>query len=240
MAGDTVAEILERLREPVARSIYEAQVQQARKLAATYDTQFDRIKRVLNVAGIEADRSASILIFALAEDLMLQCFRANFNPKPRGGWDAITEGHGVLATASDRITMLELLQWVSPEVIADLRLLKSIRNRFAHHADVEGFEDKKILGWVTSLSPVEKRITEALGAEMTSEWRKLTPREIFLTRAACVVFKLAFDLAVGPAAVKAGVNFADVAGATTETELEATTALIDAITERLNMVFPPR
>ena len=56
MAGDTVAEILERLREPVARSIYEAQVQQARKLAATYDTQFDRIKRVLDVADSEADR----------------------------------------------------------------------------------------------------------------------------------------------------------------------------------------
>jgi hypothetical protein len=119
----------------------------------------------------------------------------------RGGWDEVTDGNGLLATANDRITLLCLLGWIAPTVYADLRLLKSIRNRFAHHADVSNFEDGKIRSWVSALSSVAEAAAIAAAVETGVPIRtKFSTRQLFIMRSSLVVTALVTNLAIAPEA----------------------------------------
>ena len=108
-----------------------ASVAMAMKIVEDQVLPLERIQQAFAIAKTEADRSASILLFALAEDMMLDSFKCHLNSNLRGGWSGVTGSNGLLATASDRITLLELLYWIRPQTCTDQRLMKSIRNRFA-------------------------------------------------------------------------------------------------------------
>lgn len=185
--------------ERVANAIRSAHIAQARHKLEEQELPLNRIEGAFEVACKEADRSASILLFALAEDLMLSCFKANMNPKVHGGWNSVTGGNGVLATASDRLSLLELLYWIKPSTAADLRLMKSIRNRFAHHADVHSFVDSKVSGWICLLTPREIPMQLTVTNQRQD---KLSLRELYLIRSISTVVSLATDLAVGPIAMQ--------------------------------------
>lgn len=202
----------EELVSRVADAIYKSQVDRARELAGAYEIKHDRIRRVFQTAFNESDRSAAILLFSLAEDLMLEGFKKYLNPGVLGGWKTVFDGNGVLATAADRITMLYLLHWIRPSTCADLSILKSIRNRFAHHADVESFDDHKIQGWVSSLNPREQGAMNAFPPEDVSKWRKFTTRELYFMRATGAVIALVSDLAIGPISRFERVSPRDVGG----------------------------
>jgi hypothetical protein len=207
----------EELVSRVAQAIYGSQVNEARKTVAEQDLGLERIRAAFETAIIEADRSAAILVFALAEDLMLSGLRRNMNDNVAGGWKAHAEGNGVLATASDRIAILELLWWIKSHTAADLRLLKAIRNRFAHHADVGSFGDTKISGWVSTLSDCESVLKRVLPQKAL---QKFSPRELFLMRSAGVIVRLAAELAIGPVARSLRVEPRDVEGPTFDQSLD--------------------
>jgi hypothetical protein len=181
----------------VADALQAVVVRQARERIKRHEFPAGQIEAAFNIAKSEADRSASILLFALAEDLMLGCFKEHMNPNVHGGWEAVTGSNGVLATASDRISLLELLYWIRPGTGADLRLMKSIRNRFAHHASVHSFGDKTISGWISSMSHHERPALREI--EYYSD-RKPSVRSVFLMRSAGALFHLASDIAIGPVA----------------------------------------
>jgi hypothetical protein len=223
----------------VAKAIYDTHVQQARAKAAAHDVQLDRLRRVFLKAREESDRSAAILIFALAEDLMLDGLKANMNSKVKGGWAAVTDANGVLATASDRIMLLQLLFWVRDRTCEDLRLLKSIRNRFAHHADVESFSDSKIAGWISSLSRHEEPVFSLYPDDVRRGWRTFSPRELYLMRACAAVTQLASDLAVGPAARAERVDPRHVVGQGYDALPENLKAVTRLSAEVFLAFFPP-
>lgn len=200
------------LRERVANAIYGVAVQAARKRFDEYDFQLDRLRRVFGLLDHETDRSLAIVLFALCEDLMLCSLKFNMRGNAKGGWDEVTSGNGVLATANDRITILELLGWIRPQSAEHLRLLKSIRNRFAHHADVNDFAENKIRGWLSSMEALEKPIADAVEVSRGPLKRKHTPRELFLMRAVLGIVALLHDLSVNPAAIAQHVHPADVSG----------------------------
>src|SRR4051794_23791188 len=87
----------------VARALYGHHVKMVREHAAALDLQPQRIRNAFEVARGESDRSAAILIFALAEDLMLDAMKRYLNHDVKGGWDELVSGNGLLATANDRI-----------------------------------------------------------------------------------------------------------------------------------------
>lgn len=177
--------------------MYGHQVNLVKEEAAKYDIQADRLRKTLEAARTEADRSAAILIFAMAEDLMLSGLKQHLTGEVKGGWSELSGGNGLLATASDRISLLMLLNWIHPTVYADLRIIKSIRNQFAHHPDVIGFEHQKIRGQVSSIFALEKALVEAMGDGVD---QALSPRQMYLCRAANTLIRLVFNLAVAPAA----------------------------------------
>jgi hypothetical protein len=200
------------LQDRVAKAIYDTQVGDARERLAKFDFQLQRVRSVFDVMHAETDRSASILIFALAEDLMLHALQHNMPGECPGGWKSATSGNGVLASANDRISILELLRWITPQSGSQIRLLKDIRNRFAHHSDVSGFGDQKIRGWISSMLPLEAPIIEMLAKTEEDKAVKPKPRDLFVVRSALVVTRLISDFAVLPAAQARRVSPNDVIG----------------------------
>lgn len=181
----------------VAGRMYGANVATVREVVASYDIGADRLRRTLAATRSEADRSAAILIFALAEDLMISGLRQHLPGNVKGGWEEIASGNGLLATASDRISLLALLGWIHPEVYADLRVLKTIRNRFAHHPDVIGFSDSKIRSSIATLAPHEKHPIEVITGVAH---KSLTPRQLYMLRSGGLIIRLVANLAVAPTA----------------------------------------
>jgi len=179
----------------VAGRLYGHHVGIVREEAATYDIQAERLRKTFSTARAEADRSAAILLFAMAEDVMSHGLKKHLRGQVAGGWEGICNGNGLLATANDRMTILALLGWVSPLVYADLRIMKSIRNCFAHNPDVTGFDDNKSRGFISSLSPREKDALLAARADAP-----LTARQLYLLRAGSTLTQLIHNLAIGPAA----------------------------------------
>jgi len=192
----------------VAGKMYGERVQALREEVAKYDIQSERLRKTFAAARAEADRSAAILLFALAEDIMLHGLKQHLDGEVQGGWSEVSSGNGVLATANDRITLLALLNWIHPAVYADLRILKAIRNRFAHHPDVIGFDEAKTRSYISSLSQQEK----APLAAMESADGPRSPRHLYLMCAASVVMRLVYNLAVAPAARRAQVAPGHVEG----------------------------
>jgi DNA-binding MltR family transcriptional regulator len=184
----------------LVRAMYGGAVDHARQHTAKLDLQPERLRKAFKAARCEADRSAAILVFALAEDLMLDGIKRYINADVKGGWAEVTGGNGLLATANDRITFLYLLQWIQPSVYADLRLMKSIRNRFAHHADVSHFDDRVISGWISAMSDTEATALAAVPGARVERPTKPDARQLFLIRSTLVVTRLVANLAVAPQA----------------------------------------
>jgi hypothetical protein len=190
-------------------ALYGHAVDRAKERIVTADLQLERIERIFSQARLEADRSSAILMFALAEDMMLSCFKNHFNPNVSGGWETITGVGGLIGTAANRLVLLELLYWITSKLANDLRLMKSIRNRFAHHADIIGFQDQKISSWIASMQQIEKPLASKLeGWGMTPI--KLAQRELYLLRSLGAIVSLACALAVEPIARQERINSRDV------------------------------
>jgi hypothetical protein len=188
------------------RALYRHKVQVVRAEASQLDVQPARLKKVFTAARLEADRSSAILMFALAEDLMLSAIeRYCCTNLPGNGWKDAIAGNGLLATANNRLTFLFLLGWMDPSVHADLHLMKSIRNRFAHHADVEGFNDPKIRGYISTMTALEQAVFEGKAKSGMTPPKKLTPRQLFLMRSALTIAVLVTTLSVAPRARITGV-----------------------------------
>jgi hypothetical protein len=192
-----------------AGKLYGHHVRIVRDEAAKYDIKAERLRQTYAAAREEADRSAAILLFAMAEDLMLDGLRQHLHGEVAGGWQEVASGNGLLATANDRITLLALLGWIHPTVYADLRIMKAIRNRFAHHPDVIGFDENKVRGFISSLSPQEKAPLAAANAADAP----LTPRQLYLLRAGATLMRLVHNLAVAPVARRENVAPGHVDGA---------------------------
>jgi DNA-binding MltR family transcriptional regulator len=181
--------------------MYGAAVSRVREHVITLDLQPERLRRVFGTARNESDRSAAILVFALAEDLMLDAMKRYLSDDVQGGWDELVGGNGLLATANDRITLLRLLNWIHPIVYADLRLLKSIRNRFAHHAEVIGFEDQLVRNWIAAMKTSEVPAIRAVtNMEEVILRNELNARDLFLMRSCLVITRMVGNLAVAPRA----------------------------------------
>jgi hypothetical protein len=94
----------------------------------------------------ESDRAAGILAFAFIESQITEIFSQHIDPNISGGIATILGQSGILNTVSARFKMLRALYWLRQETYDDLRLLASIRNRFAHSHTALTFDDEKIRG----------------------------------------------------------------------------------------------
>jgi hypothetical protein len=200
----------ERLRRSVAEAIYGVSVSRARSNVEKLDFELERVGAVFDRARFEADRSSSILIFALIEDLMIKSIMLNLGKPASGKWSDIIDGNGLLSTANDRLELIFILRWIDLKLIRDLRCIKSIRNRFAHHADVVDFNDGKLASWINNLNPSDSNITSIFPS--FDEGIKISLRDLFLIRSIIIIVNLIRSLAVNPISVIERVSPHDVLG----------------------------
>ncbi|WP_447911177.1 hypothetical protein [Brevundimonas bullata] len=192
--------------ERVAKAIYQVQVQSARRSVAEIEFDLDEMKRVIDVAIAESDRAASILLFSYAEDMMVEGIKRNLKGDLKGGFKSLLAPNGLLATAHNRTTLLAALRWISTETYEALNVLRSIRNRFAHHVACDSFDDKVISGMVTSLPAFEKPITEQTREKFVGM------RQVYLARSLLTVYRVMHEVAVLPHAMANHVDPRDVGG----------------------------
>lgn len=192
--------------ERVAKAIYEVQVNAARSGVAAIKFDLDEMKRVMDVAISESDRAAAILLFSYAEDMMIEGIKRNVNGDIKGGFASLIAPNGLLATASDRITFLATLRWIDKPTYAAMNLLRSIRNRFAHHVVCDSFDDKVVSGMITSLPNFERPLTDEVGFQFQGL------RQVYLSRALLAVYRVIHELAVLPHAIEHQVDPRDVGG----------------------------
>lgn len=228
------------LAKEIVDAIEARRVEAARQQASERQIPVPRLKTVYERAVAEPDRSTAILLFALVEDLMLEAFKQNLNTDIRGGWKSLVDGNGLLATANDRLSLVELLRWSRPETIADLRLMKSIRNRFAHHADVTDFSDRQILGWITSMHTREEIFLRRHPEEIRRLLPKPSPRDLYIIRAFFTVCLFMFDLSLSPIAHAERVQPKDILGGHPDRFPPNFKELMDYLTTQLvNLLSPP-
>lgn len=191
--------------------MYDHQVHMVRQHVTGLDFSIDRIQIVFNAANNEADRSSAILIFALIEDIILNEILRYTRTSRKKLINEISTGSGLLSTANDRIQFVYLLSWIQENTFNDMKILKSIRNNFAHNADITNFDDEKIKLLISSLSHAEKALLEVY-PERVPRPIILNNRQLLLVRSLLLIVKLIGELAVAPEARASRVAPGDVTG----------------------------
>ncbi len=131
----------------------------ARSEISKIDLQTASIESVLTNALRVSDREATILIFALIDDLATNFLRMRLTGKVHSGVDeTFFKGNGMLATTYNKIALLAGMEWIRHDTYKNLSLIRKIRNEFAHHVKYSSLLDSPIKEYINSMIAVEDRI----------------------------------------------------------------------------------
>jgi hypothetical protein len=142
---------------------------------------------------------------------MIDALKLNLNGDVDGGWKAVIGSNGLLATASDRLMLLEMLRWINKSTALDLRVMKSIRNKFAHRHDLHSYDDTELKNLISSMTKRED-VAKAILIENNADHNISSNRALFLSRAIMTITRLTLDLAEGPTARHFKISPNDLAG----------------------------
>lgn len=90
---------------------------------------------------------------------MEDTFKANFVEKWSIGRKQMAEyfgSNGPLSTFSQRLIIAAGLDWLPPALQEDAKLIKNIRNEFAHNHRVHALTQEPLLSWASNLGEIEK------------------------------------------------------------------------------------
>jgi len=153
----------------------------------------------------ESDRAMAIIIFSFIEERLGGLLREAMSPDIVGGPATLFEGFGPLSTASARIELAAALYWLSPETYHNLRLLRKIRNGFAHGPFVGNFEEAKIRDLLNAMDPLEDRVFEAFSIDKVNLDRAGTSQRIaFLLRSILTCSRMMAEVSTAPCAQRVG------------------------------------
>ena len=121
----------------------------------------------------ESDRACAVLGAALVDERLRHVFdrRLHFENTE------LLSHHGVLGSFSSRIKVARALDWIADDVHNDLKQVRDIRNKFAHHADhLLSFADDSVVGKCRNLK-VPQVLIDA-HAEAARRSTRFSPRVI--------------------------------------------------------------
>ena len=193
----------------VAAAIYKVHLEAARGALNSLVLPIERIAETLvEVRDCSDDRASVITLFALVDDLMITLIKRNLNSNLKGGLERLFESHGLLATASSRLTMASALFWLRAETYSELDLLRKIRNKFAHSVRIKNLTDEPVSGWLSSMTASEKAMSAQFDAARhhnpeleARDMGKYTDRQRLVFRGAWLVHHVCMELPVRPIAL---------------------------------------
>lgn len=146
------------LRTRVAEAIYRTSLDQATQEINKKTLVLSDVENAFLEAYEANDRACAIIIFALADQLLIDIFSCHLIKPSKEFHSKILGDNGILPTASSRITMTYALAWITPNTYHDLNLMRKIRNRFAHEMKAKTFSDHAMSGLLSSFK-VSSRVT---------------------------------------------------------------------------------
>lgn len=193
--------------------------------------------RVIKSLGSESDRAVPVVLFGYIDALVLRLLSAEIDASVPGGPAKLLKGYGPLASASSRIDVAHAMRWLPGVTAANLRLLRAVRNEFAHNPFIT-FEEPRIRDRIVANSV----LAEVLGKSRTSsespgvyvddigqEWVstaevpglnvdkvRRTARLDFVFAGVFTLYPAVLQLYVAPVALRSGVHPSDVLTRTDE------------------------
>jgi hypothetical protein len=113
------------------------------------DVDINDYHQIFEMFHSESDRGAVVLAGSYIENYLgiYLCSRMTDKSLEK----EIFGANGALSTFSQRIDFSQAFGFLTKEQCAELRLIKKIRNHFAHHPKNASFTDEKVKNWVDSL-----------------------------------------------------------------------------------------
>lgn len=190
----------EDLVEKMADAIRAAAVDGVRQRVKLVDLPLRHFHDVFSEALAETDRSTSVLIGALVDDLLLWALKRELVGLNKSLNESLFGSNGPLSTLRNRINLLLALGWISPKTTENIDLIRKIRNEFAHRSTCRTFDDQKIAGLVSSMGGFNQAF-EAGQLEL----KALNYRQRFLMYAAVSASSLLKESVEAPLAMKSAV-----------------------------------
>ena len=195
----------------LASQVYVGKIRQAREEVSVIEVDCDEIDAVMEEALEQTDRGAAILIFSFVETMMHRTLARQLTGPVKGGVASLFQPNGPLGTASSRLSLLAALEWIDRETYEGIDLLRKIRNHFAHDVTAKSVDNKKLLGWITSLPPLEKRFELIPGLDGVFQRKNgMSTRQLFLARSTLLIWNLLIECALLPSARKHQVDHKNV------------------------------
>ncbi len=130
-----------------------------------------------------SDRAVAIVGGAWVEEALQGTLHAAFQPEP-GRWKRIVGSHGTLSTFAAKIDIVVLLGLVTKSIASDLKIIRDIRNDFAHNVVHRETQDR-----LSFESPSVK--DQCLALRCIAHEKLTNPRHAFIR--ACAVLYADFE-----------------------------------------------
>jgi DNA-binding MltR family transcriptional regulator len=98
----------------------------------------------------DSDRAAGLLAATFLDSFLEDVLRSLLTPGKRT--DELLDHRGALGTFSSRIDLAFALGIANEDVVADLTLIRKIRNHFAHDLWRATFQEQQVQDWIKALS----------------------------------------------------------------------------------------
>ena len=122
-----------------------------------------------------------------------------------GGPEPLFGSLGPLATASARIKLAAALRWIAPKLYRDLDLIRKIRNEFAHNPFLSGFDQHRIVGFMSSMERFEEIVRNRFG-ENAQDPQTLALRTKFHIRCITAAMSMVAQVLTAPIALSMGLH----------------------------------
>jgi len=183
-------------------------LEKARQRASAVAIDLAHLQAVLAEVMKESDRGAVILLFGYIDDTLAALFRRMLNGEIKGGVDSLLQPTAMLGAAHNRLLLAASLWWIDKGTFAEISIIRSIRNAFAHKVGTSRFEHEPVRGLVASLPNIENDL-RALFERHGGAWRELSVREQALMRMFKTLADVICEVSAMPYNRRLGVSDAD-------------------------------
>lgn len=194
-----------RLRDELAQVLRDAAREQFLKALGPIDLAAKEFEEFFIGLQSESDRGLAIVAFSYIDDKLRELLIRNLNPEVVGGAERLCDVLGPLGTANARIELAAALYWINRGTYHDVRLLRKIRNEFAHRPFASTFDEQRVANLVQSLTPLEKPMVEKYSKDC-KQYGEISTRLLYHVRAALTCHRLVSEVATAPTAQRHGLS----------------------------------
>lgn len=175
-----------------SNSFEEYNINKFKKIIDSEKISLEELQSILQKICIEDERFLPIIVCAFADNVLKETFNRALPDQIPGGKSSMLNGYGALSDLSKRIQLAYAFDIFSADVMKDLDVLRSVRNKISHGWNIENLNEFLATGRLTEMHPTERYLTGHQGlADAISSG--LRPLAAFRIRLAWLVARLVYE-----------------------------------------------